>query len=609
MTSPLNLAIADLFPVESDDWVLSFSLKEPGRVLPSVVRWAERGPLRGFFHGLLFERNALADPIDGLQPEVSDAVLILRAYERGGEAALSRLRGSFVAAIVDRERDIVIIAHDPLGSHPLFYVESESSVSFAATPQTLLNRPGVSRSLNRAALADHLCLRWPDANETFFKAVRRVPSGWQAVISGGRVRLMRTWDPIPENKPIEWLTTEEANRFDDVFDRAVDRCLSNGPTGIFLSGGLDSISVAAVATDRARQIGQNLPLALSLGFTDPACDERVTQAAVARTLGLRQHLVNLDEAVGSRPLLEQALQMNRSSATPLQNAYSPAFISLVRRAKREGVRTILTGQGGDEWLAVTPFLSADLIRRGAFLELAQFFGTLWRSYQLRPLALARNLLWNCGLRPLGGMALYRLIPEAHDSGRLERLLAGDPKWVTPDRDLRAKQLHRATGILTPADPRQGFYVREIRTGLGHTLTAWEAEGHYELSKRNGIRILHPFWDPDLIEMLCRIPPRYLNAGGRSKSLVRQMLARRFPGLGLERQRKAHAISFFQSLLRREGPALANEAGDFPALSALGVVDGRATREFVLEGLKQPGPPPFRIWVVINLEMWVRFHSG
>ena len=126
-----------------------------------------------------------------------------------------------------------------------------------------------------------------------------------------------------------------------------------------------------------------------------------------------------------------------------------------------------------------------------------------------------------------------------------------------------------------------------------------------MGKRIGVRFLHPFLDPDVVEMLYRTPPRILNEGGRTKGLVRQTLARRFPALGLERQRKVLATSFFQSLLLREGPALADAAGDFPALSALGLVDGRATSAFVHGELKRPSPRTRRIRVPLNLEMWIR----
>jgi asparagine synthase (glutamine-hydrolysing) len=595
--------IAERLPAEApvDNWVLALSLAEPS-VTHSRVRWAERGDLRGFFHGLLFDREALAHPNDLHRPDYSDSDLVLQVYERGGEAAVSRLRGSFVVAVIDRRRGIAIVARDPLGSHPLFYAEANSCILFAASPQLLLDQPGVSRALNRAALADHLCYRWADRSETFFAAVRRVPPGWRAVLSGGRVHLERYWDPTPTERPIQWL--EEADRFDELLDRAVDRCLRHGPTGIFLSGGLDSISVAAVASDRARRIGQKLPVALSLGFPDPGCDERLLQAAVARGLGLRQHLIDFYEALGSRPPLQQSLELNRGLAAPLLNSWWPAYLALARRGRLDGVQTILTGHGGDEWLTVNTLLSADLIRRGAFVELARFFGTLWRSYP-PSLALARNVLWKYGLRPLGGLALHRLMPEVHKSSRLKRVLARDPIWVAPDRQLRAEQRHRAEGALAPPDPPAGFYLRDGPTTIDNTLASWDQEERYEMGKRSGVRFLHPLSDSDLVEMLYRVAPRVLNDGGRSKGLIRQALARRFPALGLERQRKVLSTPFFDSLLLHEASALADAAGNFPALSELGIVDGRRMRTGVVEGLKHGGREANRIWEVINLEAWVQ----
>ena len=71
---------------------------------------------------------------------------------------------------------------------------------------------------------------------------------------------------------------------------------------------------------------------------------------------------------------------------------------------------------------MTPYHAADLIRRGAVVELAEFLGTLRRSFQINPFALVRNVVWRCGLRPLGGLALHRLFPDAHDAGRAEAVI-------------------------------------------------------------------------------------------------------------------------------------------------------------------------------------------
>jgi hypothetical protein len=248
------------------------------------------------------------------------------------------------------------------------------------------------------------------------------------------------------------------------------------------------------------------------------------------------------------------------------------------------------------------------MRRGALLELAEFLGTLRRSYPLNPFALVRYVVWRCGLRPLGGMALHRLLPDAHAAGRVKRFLAGDPAWLALDPDLQVEHQHRAPRAMGSSDPPDGFYIRELRTGLDLTLISLDAEERHEQGRQIGVRFLHPFFDPDLVEMLCRTPPRLLNAGGRSKGLVRETMAKLFPGLGLERQRKVWVASFFQALLLQEGPALADLAGDFPALSGLGIVDGPALAAFIRQALMQRGRRLGQIWHPINVEMWVRAYS-
>jgi hypothetical protein len=252
------------------------------------------------------------------------------------------------------------------------------------------------------------------------------------------------------------------------------------------------------------------------------------------------------------------------------------------------------------------------MRRGALLELAEFLGTFLRSYPIS-FKLVRNVVWQWGLRPLGGMALHRLFPDAHAAGRVKRFLAGDPAWLALDPDLQVEHQNRAARAMGSSDPPDGFYNRELRTGLDQTLHSWDAEERYEHGRQIGVRFLHPFCDPDLVEMLCRTPPRLLNAGGRSKGLVRETMAKRFPGLGLERQRKVLATSFIQTLLLREGPALADLAGDFPALSDLGIVDGPALAALIRQDLMQCGrrlgaSRLGQIWQAINFEMWVRAYS-
>src|SRR5262249_43607114 len=155
---------------------------------------------------------------------------------------------------------------------------------------------------------------------------------------------------------------------------------------------------------------------------------------------------------------------------PPQNPWLPAYVELARRARLDGITTILSGSGGDEWLGAGPYHSADLIRRGAFVELVNFFWAMKQSYHLPLLAQARFTFWTTGLRPLAASALQRVMPKLHTSSRTRRLLAGDPVWVSRDPELRREQRRRAESALTPSIPARGFYMRDFWDAIDHTLT-------------------------------------------------------------------------------------------------------------------------------------------
>jgi asparagine synthetase B (glutamine-hydrolysing) len=404
---------------------------------------------------------------------------------------------------------------------------------------------------------------------------------------------------------MEWLTEDQIGQFDARLDRAVDRALSAGPAGIFLSGGLDSISIAAFASDRARRSGRPGPRALSLAFPDSACDERHIQTAVARQLGMPHHLLDFWQAVGSGGLFSEALALNRDVSMPVLNIWGPAYHTLARQGRANGVRTILTGMGGDEWLSVSSMLSADLISRGDLRGLTRHVRTMMRSYSRTASQTLHNQLWSNGLRPLMSRALYRLAPGPWQRSRLGRQVRSDPAWISPDPALRTRQVERAAGSLETADPPGGFYLRELRTSLDHPLMSWELDEQYEFGKLVGVQYHHPYWDVDLVETLFKTPPALLDRGGRSKGLVREALAKRFPTLGFERQRKVAATNFFRSVVAKEGAALIDAVGDVSTLDALGVVDGPPAIAAARKAVTGTPAEWFSAWSLLNLETWAR----
>lgn len=579
----------------------------PGQPLPAK---AEDASYSVIFDGVLYNHADLSKYFSS-SPTENDAAKVLNAYRRWGEDVLNNIKGIFALIIYDRTRDILLGARDPLGVYPLFYASIEGEWLFSTSIEALTQHPRVSAEVNRAALVDHLCHRWLDVEETLFKNVKRVPPGHVIRIDRSK-QVRRYWElPIP-GAGVDWVREDELERFDELLAQAVERCLHLGPAAISLSGGLDSVSVAAIATKISHVKDLPAPWALSLGFPGD-CNEEKIQRSVATDLDLPQVFMTLEDAVAPDGLLLAALKMNSQWPMPMFNPWNPAYHRLGLEGKQRGCKVILTGGGGDEWLGVTPFLAADLIRNLNVVGLYRLWSTMQSSYPIPWYFTIRNTLWNFGARPLVSTTIARILrrvaPGLLQARRRRRARQTTPNWVAPDPKLKQEidqRLETGLGQEKPMRDTGGFYLRELWESFDHPLTAMEMEEVFESGTRMGLRVLMPYWDADLLAMLYRIPPHLLNKGGRSKGLVRQSVARRFPQLGFERQKKMFSTNFFNSMMLQDGKKVWQAMDGTPALAELGIVDRErlgSTIEGILAGnqLRQA----YRIWDVLNLESWLR----
>jgi asparagine synthase (glutamine-hydrolysing) len=236
------------------------------------------------FDGALYNGAELTRELS-LPAAASPCAIAAAAWHRWGAGALDRLKGIFLLLVADAPASRLRFARDPLGVYPGFYVLAPDSLYVSTSVAPLLNVAGVSRAVNRIALADHLCHRWPDPEETYFEQVRRLPPANVVTITSRGTSRRQYWDPDPIDQPTRWATQEELDQFETVLDRAISRAMAFGPTGIFLSGGFDSISVAAFATDIARASDSAIPGALAR-LPRSTCNEEVVQRGVAKGLGI-----------------------------------------------------------------------------------------------------------------------------------------------------------------------------------------------------------------------------------------------------------------------------------------------------------------------------------
>ena len=603
-------------------------LAKCGRGLDRLEAPAEWSPAlfgepgcRIIFDGILHNRAELLADLGGHAPHnPTDSELVAQAYRAWGEAAVCRLRGRFALVIADAVRDLLLCARDPAGAHPLFYAEVDQRILLSPSVETLLAQPEVSAELNRATLVARLTRRWLAPEETYFTHVRRVLPGHVMRLSGSDRRVYRYWNPVPVDGTIEWVPDAEApERFEALLGQAVARGLALGPAGIYMSGGLDSSMLAMVASDLCQRQGWAPPWGLSLLFSLPDLDEAVVQRGVAARLGFPQLQLPFEDAAGPGGTFAAALEMTRSMPAPLALIWRPALQGLALQAREHGCCVILAGDGADEWLWENPIQAADMLRSLDVLGLHRLWRIYARSYHFSRQEALRIVLWRCGVKPL----VRHAWPTAGfriGAGRLvrrrwrsnARRTAASPPWVAPDPTLRAQVAERleesSVREATRADPG-GYHLRDTRSRLESVGKWFRDEETFLVGRRTGVPVWEPFWDPDLIDLLVRVRPQARSTDGLAKALVRRPLARRFPELGFDRQRKSWMGRALQSVLESQTAAARQAVGPLRNLVELGVIDDRqlaAVTEDALAGRASVSRLGWA-WEALNLEVWTRAH--
>jgi asparagine synthetase B (glutamine-hydrolysing) len=564
--------------------------------------------------GWIENRDRLVSELDPskVDPDASAANLLLAAYLQHGNDLFAQVHGVFQWVILDKVRDLLFCVRDRFGMFPLFYADTGTELLIGSSIDSVLRHPGVSRRINRVAAAEHLSNRWLRLDETYYEKVRRVPPAHALRKGNGQTRTYLYWEPFPNGFPTEWHGEEALNQFDQVFERAVSRNIDPDETAIFLSGGLDSVSIASVIGDHARRNRDRTPLALSLIFPHPECNERAVQESVADQLNFDKVLLPFESVYAEKGLLQTSLDTSREWPQPTLTPWKPGYFKLAEQAQQRGFRVILSGDGGDEWLTVHPNYLADLMRAGNFPEVFRVLRRFMRSHDLPRLSNLRFLLWNSGLHQLLRSYLAVAAPGVMRQRRKRTIRSLTRPWVSQDPQLRSQIYERLDeyvedSIRNPIPPKgYGYYFSAFPHMAIRTLSSMIMEESFEIGRRIGTWLLKPYYDSELVDLLLRIPPSLLQRGGREKGMVRDTVAKRFPTLQFERQRKVSALGFMSSILHKEGPRVWKELGGAKALESLGIVDHQSIeaamqRSFTSSDRRSRNV----IWEITNLETWVR----
>jgi asparagine synthase (glutamine-hydrolysing) len=535
--------------------------------------------------------------------QITDAELILGAYQRWGEDSPTRLMGDFAFAIWDGRRQSLFCARDHSGVKPFYYYQSDRILAFGSEIKALLSLEDVPRRLNQVKVADHLAGVFADNAITFYRDVFRLPPGHSLTVRQGETRA-RAYCGLDPSREIRLRSDDEyAEAFNERFTEAVRcRLRSTYPVGSLLSGGLDSSSIVVTARDMLGE-GNGGPFPTfsavfpSLPDVDlRRIDERPYMAAVVAAGGVSPHYVRADHL---SPLTDlERVFWHEDEAVLAPNLY--IHWALYGAAQEHGVRILLDGIDGDTTVSHGVEYLSELARRGRVGALGREVMALSRRHNSSP----GRVLWQLGLRPL--------IPDSvRDAWRRVRGRSDAPVSMnTAIKPAFAEHVGLTERIRGPQAERRkrARTAREAHwRGLTSPLLAYALEGADKAAAAFGVEPRYPFFDRRLVEFCLALPPEQKLHRGWNRVVMRRAMAKTLPDEVRWRVGKANlSPNFKRRLLDHDRDVLEDVILRDPQVIE-DYVDVAALREIYHRYASEPmsEKDALAVFAAVTLALWLR----
>lgn len=549
------------------------------------------GAVLAALDGRVDNRGEIADALGAHLRNAADVEVLAAAYQAWGDAFLDRVIGEIAAVVWDEERGELVLARDPSGARPLYFSEHRASMRAASHPLSVLAGTARSPAPRFEAMALFLADRYVEQPETLLEGVTAVAPGETRRF--GRTTSRRrtaswTWlggDRLPASKQ------DRDALFRHVLREAVSaRMRASGPIAAHVSGGLDSSSIAAIATSVARARGTEPPLLVRSVFPGLPCDESPFSQAVADHL--RSPLISV-QMPGD--LNDYAPDPERTSALYFVNPISRMLIRMSEAALERRARVTLTGAGSDQLLLPTGFELSDALRRGDVRAALR-----WARIADAPLSLGPY-------KRLVRQGFGRALPDRWRR-RLRSLLGRRevlPAWLSP----RAARIAEQSGPAIAADLSAIHPLLSVQRLL--TQLVWDPDYAYgtalagDIASAHGAELRHPFYDRRVIELLCSLPNEERAAGPPPKALLRRAMH----GLLPENVRARESVAEFSPLVKcalvdAHGAALSRSLAQGRLVDA-GLVDGPEVARVVERARRGDATVLREVVSLSTLETWLR----
>ena len=476
----------------------------------------------------------------------TDTEILPHLYEEFGETMLEHINGMFAFALWDLRKKKLLVARDRFGEKPLYYGVFDNQLIFASEPKVLLAHPKVSREINLDSLRQYLSFDYVPAPASIYKNISKLPSAHLLTVENGEVKTRRYWN-ISWEKRGETSIKTAANDLRELLADAVKmRLVSDVPLGILLSGGVDSSTVAAFAT----QFSGEKVKTFSIGFEEDSFDESKFARQVANHLQTEHYEEKLS--------VEKAADLISEIGTWLDEPVSDGSLIptlLLARFVKKHVTVALGGDGGDEIFAGYPMYFAHKVA-GVYNSIPQILRGNLIEPVIRNLPVSnKNLSFDYKAKRFVAAANFDTVTRHHS-------WFGSFSFAEQNNLLTREVLQNSSG--------------DIYAGAKNLLQICDAENEIErmqfldinfylaediltkvdrASMAVSLETRAPFLDPRIAEFAASIPLEYKLKGKNGKYILKKAMENLLPKNILHRPKKGFGVPIAEWLKGRLNPLM------------------------------------------------------
>jgi len=530
----------------------------------------------------------------------SDTEVILALYLEHGERMLPMLNGIFALAIWDPRDRTTLIARDGLGVKPLYVAELARGVAYGSEIKGLLHLAPECRELDPAALRRYLTFLWCPGEGTPLKGVRKLDPGTSMVIRDGRTDRIDRWYRLPLFRGVRQdVDADAASKGTlDALRAAVHRQLiADVPVGAFLSGGLDSSAIVALAREQSPGI-RCFTIDTGGGLNPGDADDLPYAQRVAKHLRVPIDVIRVDPSRMASELERMVVQLDE----PLADFAALNVFYICGLAREQGIKVLLSGAGGDDLFTG--------YRRHLAVSVQHWWS--WLPAGMRR-ALERSA---SGLDQRRGLSrrITKLFQGAGLDG--DARLAGYFEWGPPSRidGLFSSELLRGFAGTRASDPLESF-LAGLSEGVGALDRMLALEQRFFLADHNltytdkmsmavGVEVRVPFLDLELVEFAAHIPAAVKQRGRVGKWPLKRAMEPFLPHDVIYRPKAGFGVPLRQ-WVRSEFRPMIGDLLSPDAICRRGLFDPAAVNRLIDANQTGRIDASYTILSLLCIEIWCR----